>query len=159
MNTLDTLSTYIEELGHFYERFGLPKMAGRILGYLMASPAEHIGFDQITEQLQASKGSISGNLKLLLAQKLLEKYTLPGVRKSYYRFSTRTMSRMLEDKLRSIHEIASLFAVANQINSNPESIKHQQIAELVDFYSFLADEIPHLKQQWEQRRAQNQQET
>ena len=64
---------YIEETGLFYERYGLTKMAGRILGYLLISGADQ-SFDTIRIALQASKGSISGNLNLLLNQHMVEKY-------------------------------------------------------------------------------------
>ena len=141
------LEEYIEEVGQFYERYGLPKMAGRILGFLMASPQEHLSFDDILEQLQASKGSISGNLKLLLAQKLIEKYTIPRNRKSHFRFSDRNIFSMLEDKINNAQTITALYSTANAIN-DPESKKHEQLAEVIDFYRFLETEIPKLKQKW-----------
>jgi DNA-binding transcriptional regulator GbsR (MarR family) len=141
------LEEYIEEVGQFYERYGLPKMAGRILGFLMASPQEHLSFDSILEQLQASKGSISGNLKLLLTQKLIEKYMLPGNRKSHFRFSSRNIFKMLEDKISNAQSITSLYSKANDIN-DPESKKHVQLADVIDFYQFLEAEIPILKQKW-----------
>lgn len=153
--SMTKLEKYIEDVGLFYEQFGLPKMAGRILGYLMATTDDKISFDKLMQKLKASKGSISGNINLLLGQKLIEKYTISGDRKSYYRFSSRSMHKMLEDKLNSVQNIIKIFAGANEINTNPESIKHQQINEIVDFYQFLEEEIPKLRVKWHNLKSDN----
>jgi len=148
---MEKLEEYIEEVGQFYERYGLPKMAGRILGFLMAGSIEHISFETIRNQLHASKGSISGNLKLLLSQKLIEKYTITGNRKSHFRFSSRNIFKLIEDKTNSTRSITNLYRKANEIN-DPSSDKHQQLAEVIEFYQFLEDEIPKLKQKWIQKK-------
>lgn len=152
---MDPLKEYIEDIGLFYEQYGLPKMAGRVLGYLMATSKIAISFDDLVDELQASKGSISGNIKLLISQHLIEKYSLPGNRKSYFRISYGNISRTLEDKISSVKEIINIYVRANQINDS-ESEKHRQLEEMVDFYRFLEVEIPKLKQQWAfQRKREN----
>lgn len=144
---MERLEEYIEEVGQFYERYGLPKMAGRILGFLMVGKQEHISFETILDQLQASKGSISGNLKLLLTQKLIEKYTITGNRKSHFRFSSRNVFKLIEDKTNSTRSITDLYKKANSIN-DPDSVKHRQLDEIIEFYQFLEEEIPKLKRKW-----------
>src|SRR5690554_7373755 len=54
---------YIEQVGLFYEQYGLPKMAGRILGYLISSDSDNNSFEDLQKSLKASKGSISGDRK------------------------------------------------------------------------------------------------
>ena len=78
---MTTKEKYIEDVGLFYENYGLPKMAGRILGYLISSESGNNSFDDLKEALKASKGSISGNLNLLLTQKMIEKHMISGDRK------------------------------------------------------------------------------
>ena len=45
---------YIEDVGLFYEQYGLPKMAGRILGYLISSESDNNSFDDLKDSLKAS---------------------------------------------------------------------------------------------------------
>ncbi|MEN0047425.1 MAG: MarR family transcriptional regulator [Bacteroidota bacterium] len=141
------MEEYIEKVGCYYERFGLPKMAGRILAYLMSSPKAQVSFDDLVKQLKASKGSISGNVKLLMSQRLIEKFSIAGDRKTYYRFSSRDLFKMLEDKVNSVQEITCLFEEANQFNQAATE-KYQTIAEIISFYQFLEVELPKLKEKW-----------
>ena len=149
---MTALEAYIEDVGLFYERFGLPKMAGRMIGYLMAIPSEKVSFDDIRQQLRASKGSVSSNINLLLNQRLIEKFMIPGDRKSYFRFSSRTMFRILDDKLNATAEVREIFSRANTLNTDHKSAKRKQLEEIIDFYAFMESELPRLKERWKKLR-------
>ncbi len=146
------MNEYIETVGLFYERFGLSRMSGRILGYLMSSPEESVSFEDIRARLHASKGSISGNINFLLAQKIINRTMKPGDRKTYYCFSAKSVYQVFDQKVQSITEMKKLLIRANEINNNPLLNKHAQISETVDFYNFLEKELPKLKEKWEQHK-------
>jgi len=76
---------YVEEVGIIFEQTGLPRMAGRILGWLIIADPPHQSATQITEALIASKGSISTITRLLIQLGLVERISLPGVRQDYFR--------------------------------------------------------------------------
>ena len=50
---------FIEEVGLLFEQTGLPRMAGRILGWLLIANPPHQTTSHLTEALLASKASIS----------------------------------------------------------------------------------------------------
>jgi len=56
---------FVEEVGIFFEQSSLPRMAGRILGWLMISNPPHQTTGELTQALLASKGSISTMTRLL----------------------------------------------------------------------------------------------
>jgi DNA-binding transcriptional regulator GbsR (MarR family) len=145
---MTALEQYIEEVGLFYESFGLPRMAGRILGFLMASVKDLVTFEEMMVQLQASKGSISGNINFLLRNKLIEKVMITGDRKSYFRFVTINLLNAIDAKIQDAQTARKIFQKANAISGNSQSEKYQSIEELVDYYSFLEVELPKIKKRW-----------
>jgi len=153
MNDLKLKNTeiYIEETGLFYERYGLPKMAGRILGYLISSETNNNSFSDLKEALKASKGSISSNLKVLLNQKMIEKHMLSGDRKAYYQMGFNDLQNILETKTKSVSELRLIFKKGLDINTDKDSLKHKTLSEILMYYEFLEEEIPLLKNKWEQK--------
>ncbi len=141
---------YIEEVGLFYEKYGLPKMAGRILGCLIASPTDNNSFEYIQKELKASKGSISGNVRLLLSQNMIEKHMLAGDRKSYYKIGLRSLENILDAKVKSVHEFKTILGDGVALNVKGE--KRNKIKEIVDYYDFLEKEIPLLKAKWKRKK-------
>lgn len=77
----------IEQFGVHFENIGhLPPLGSRILATLILDVcSRQYTFEDLVEQMGASKSSISTNLNLLLKMGKITYYTLPGDRKKYYR--------------------------------------------------------------------------
>ena len=77
----------IELFGIHFEKIGhLPPLGARILATLILDACtQKYSFEDLVEQMGASKSSISTNLNLLLKMGKITYYTLPGDRKKYYR--------------------------------------------------------------------------
>lgn len=142
---------YIEDVGLFYEQYGLPKMAGRILGYLISSESDNNSFDDLKDSLKASKGSISGNINLLLNQNMVEKHMISGDRKSYYKIALNNLENILESKVKSVTQFKMILEKGLQFDLNTDSLKKQNLSEILNYYEFLESEIPLLKIKWEQK--------
>ena len=140
---------YIEKVGLFYEQYGLPKMAGRILGYLISAPNDHNSFDDLIAGLHASKGSISGNIKLLLTQNMIEKYMISGDRKSYFKVSTNSLNRIIEAKVVSITQFKDIIGMGLVFNEHQQTPARDELLSIHRYYEFLEQEIPLLKQKWD----------
>jgi len=142
---------YIEDVGLFYEKYGLPKMAGRILGHLISSESENNSFEDLKEALKASKGSISGNVNLLLNQNMIEKHMISGDRKSYYKIALNSLENIMEAKLKSVTGFRLIFERGIEFNVNKDSSNVKNLSEIMKYYEFLEQEIPLLKTKWEQK--------
>jgi len=142
--------TYIEEAGLFFEKMGLTRMAGRILGYLMVCDRDAVSFDEIREALSASKGSISGNMKLLLNTNFAETVSLPGDRKTYYRLSRTRVGDMLRERIRMFGTFATLLESAKSLKERDDEVK-EWLDETAGFYRWIPGEIEESIQKWEKQ--------
>ena len=57
---------FVEEVGLAFERLGHPRMAGRVMGLLLIADPPYLCVTEMSDLLQASKGSISTMTHLLL---------------------------------------------------------------------------------------------
>lgn len=147
---MKTKEAYIEDVGLFYEKYGLPKMAGRILGCLMVFDWKHYTFNYIQDQLKASKGSISSDLNLLLRHGMIEKKMITCDRKSYYRIAINSLEKLLDAKIESITAYKELLQQGVSLNSDQNVEKVMKIQEIIDYYEFLEMELPLLRLKWHQ---------
>lgn len=74
-----------EEFGLVWEEFGMMRMDGRVLGYLMLSDAPHVSSAELRDALQASAGSISTTTRRLKQWAFIRQVAVPGARSHYFR--------------------------------------------------------------------------
>lgn len=67
-----------------YVKLGHSSLMGKIVALLLTSP-EPLSLDDISEQLQMSKGPVSQISRKLKDHNLIEKVWIPGERKDFYR--------------------------------------------------------------------------
>jgi DNA-binding MarR family transcriptional regulator len=65
--------------------YGVPPIAGRILGWLMICEAPEQSADQIAAAIGASRASLATNMRVLTDAKFVRRRTRPGERSHYYR--------------------------------------------------------------------------
>lgn len=144
---------YIEEVGLFFETLGLTRMAGRIHGYLMVNEKEMVCFDELVESLQASKSSISTNLKSLQQIRFIKAITLSGDRKTYYCLSPDlNWSQYYEQRIKAMDAMINLFGRGLELRSNKDDKPSQWLAQTLEFYEWLTGEISIVLKRWEEYR-------
>jgi DNA-binding MarR family transcriptional regulator len=95
---------FIETMGRQFEEEGAPRIAGRIFGALMLCEGA-ASLDDLAEQLQVSKGSVSTNARMLDGWGLVTRVTRPGDRRDYYQVTADVPARMLERHLGSLRRV------------------------------------------------------
>jgi DNA-binding transcriptional regulator GbsR (MarR family) len=142
---------FVEEVGMVFEQTGLPRMAGRILGWLIISDPPHQSTDQLTQALMASRGSISTMTRLLIQIGLIERLSLPGVRHDYFRLrsdaSQRMIRRGLEDEIKMVRQFAER---GLELLAGKTTVTRTRLEEMRDVYAFLEREFPALLERWEE---------
>jgi biotin operon repressor len=93
---------FIESIGVLWEADGLPRIAGRIVGYLIVQP-EPCSLDELAAGLGVSKASISTDARRLEQLGLITRVSLPGDRRDYYMIDEMAPATGLEIRLRSMH--------------------------------------------------------
>ncbi len=76
----------VERMGLHFEQDGLPRIAGRLLGYLLLS-AEPKSLDELAEALRVSKSSVSTDARLLERMGTVERVAQLGDRRDFYRIA------------------------------------------------------------------------
>ncbi len=148
---------FVEEVGILFEQTGLPRMAGRILGWLLISDPPHQTTSELTEALLASKGSISTMTRLLIRIGLIERIGLPGQRRDYFRIKSGAWHQLLKDSLDQTTAFRQLMEHGLVLLENKPLLTRQWLEEMRDMYAFLEQELPALLERWEQERKEKQQ--
>jgi DNA-binding transcriptional regulator GbsR (MarR family) len=143
---------FIEEFGLFAEAIGLPRMAGRILAWLLICDPPEQTMPDLTEALQASKSSISTMTRLLIQFRLVERTTLPGQRRDYYRVPPDFWERWLEDSVNKIAEFRKLAGRGLALLDHESTQRRRRLQDMHDVYLLLEEEYPRLVAQWKERR-------
>jgi len=144
---------FAEEVGIVFEQTGMPRMAGRILGWLLISDPPHQSTEQITKALIASKGSISTMTRLLIQVGLIERLSLPGVRHDYFRLRSDAWQHMIGRGLtEEIKMVRQLAEHGLELLGDKTPVTKNWLEEMRDVYTFLEHEFPTLLERWEKER-------
>jgi hypothetical protein len=100
MKITPELSKFIENMGMYFENQGVPRIGGRILALLMIAHAP-LSAEAIGATLKVSRGSISTNMRILIAGGLAEKVSIPGKRTTLFEFPPTALERMIETRIQS----------------------------------------------------------
>jgi len=135
---------FIEDIGLYFERLGLPRMAGRILGVLLISDPLAQSITEIREKLNASKSSISIMARLLLETGLIEKVPSPIPRRDCFRFKSGGWILYMQQwfaLMSGLHKVTErgLTLMAGK----PDGLK-QRLMEAHDLFSYLEEHFPSL---------------
>ena len=141
---------FVEEVGIVFEQTGLPRMAGRILGWLLIVDPPHQSTDELADALMASKGSISTVTRLLIQIGLIERLSLPGVRHGYFRIKSGASHQLLKDSLDQTTAFRQLLERGLELLEGKAHTNRQSLEEMHDLYAFLEREFPALLERWEQ---------
>jgi DNA-binding transcriptional regulator GbsR (MarR family) len=71
------ISGFIEGMGLYFEDFGVPRIAGRLLGLLLVTNRP-LSLEEVATTLGVSRASVSTNARLILATGLVERVSLPA---------------------------------------------------------------------------------
>ena len=141
---------FVEEVGIYFEEMSLPRMSGRILGWLFISDPPHQSIDELAEALIASKGSISTMTRFLIQSNLIERFSLPGIRHDYFRIRPEGWHHLARQREVQIKVMRQLCERALELIEGKAQLNRQWLEEMRDMYAFFEREFPALLDRWEQ---------
>jgi DNA-binding transcriptional regulator GbsR (MarR family) len=140
---------YVEDFGILMEGYGLPRMAGKILGGLLICDPEHQSLDELTIYLNASKGSISTATRLLIQWAIIERVSFPKDRRDYYRICSDGWERQFMFHLRRATALKEYAQRGLKVISKTSASRKGRLKEMLFFYEWLDSEIPELFKRWQ----------
>ena len=144
----DDRRQFVEDLSVESDFFGVPRMGGRILGWLSISDPPYQTCDQISEAVGGSKSSISTLTRLLLQRGLIEKVGVPHDRKIYFRIHKYWWAIVLKDRIEQTQHIKVIVMRALDTIGNQSVEVRQSLEQMGNYYECLDKELPALWQQW-----------
>lgn len=145
---------FVEKMELFFETQHLPRMAGRLLGWLLVCNPPIQSAKAIGETLEMSKGTVSAITRQLLQMGMIEKVCQIGARGDFYRIHSQASEQLL---LARQAEFARLYDLAIQglelmENESPEN--RQRLLEVSRMCGLAVEEISRLISRIRQGREQ-----
>jgi DNA-binding transcriptional regulator GbsR (MarR family) len=148
-------SHFVEEVGLLFELVGLPRMAGRIFGWLLISDPPQQSSGTLAEVLQASKGSISTMTRLLVQIGLIERVSLPGDRRDYFQIKPHAWTQLAQQRLAQITAFRQMAERGLQLMEGSSPALQKRLQEMRDVHAFWERELPLINQRWQQEQQKN----
>ena len=142
---------FVEEIGLVFDRSGLTRMAGRILGWLLICDPPHQSMGEIAAVLRASKGSISSMTRFLIQVGLVERVSLSGERRDYFRIRSNAWVELMQAKMAEITHLRRLAEQGLELLDSDDPARRERLENMRDTYLFLEAEFPALLQRWQDR--------
>ncbi len=144
----EQLLSFAEEFGVIYESFGVPRMSGRILGWLLVCTPTHQSAGQLAEMLRASKGSISSATRILIQSGMIKKTKFPGDRKTYYVIPAGIWADIIRMRDRFTTVFRKLAEQGLELLADQPPETRERLAEMHHIHAFFERERPKLVEQW-----------
>ncbi|MBW2703162.1 MAG: MarR family transcriptional regulator [Deltaproteobacteria bacterium] len=145
---IEALQSFAEDFGILFERFGIPRMAGRIMGWLIVCDPPEQSAAQLAEVLGVSKGSISTATRLLLAQGALERVGVLGQRGKFYRFPKDPAS-LLHSEVKIMDAFIRLAERGLEIIDDRPPRQKDRLEGFLGLWRFFQEEMPRLIERFE----------
>ncbi len=141
---------FIEDVGLAAEADGLPRIAGRLFGYLLLSPGPR-SLDEIADALNVSKGSASTDARLLLSHGWLRRVSNSGDRKDYYEMAPDFFAGIVSYRLARWDALHGLVSDAiTDLSAEPGAVR-ERLQYLDEVQAFFVDGMRRLLDEWHAR--------
>jgi hypothetical protein len=145
----ETLWEFIDATGDWIARsYGMPRMTGRVLGWLLVCDPVEQTAAQVAEALNASKGAISGATGALVRARLVDRLHVRGERADRFRLRPEAWDDQVRDQ--GIGEARALLAQGLEALAGASAARRARLEELDAFYAWWESRMPALWDEWQQ---------
>lgn len=145
---MDSIEQFVEDMGLYFERNGLTRMAGRIIGWLMICQPPHQTMSEIVSVLGASKSSVSTALALLNQVNLIDRISLPGERRDYFRINPDFWTRAFAARASEITALKTMAARGLDLLKQAPIEQRRRLQLMYEMNAFMEVEMPKLIAKW-----------
>lgn len=140
-NIVTDPALFEEMTAHFVEHLKLPPLGARIYAYMLFDfKREGVSFDELVENLQASKSSVSNTLNMLVQQKHVTIFNKLQDRKRYYRMNLENTEQRYQNVVNYLSVELEIISKL-QIHKASLNIQNEQYDNKIEAYKKLLGEI------------------
>ena len=145
-------SDFIEKFCMVAEQDGFPRIAGRIMGFLMINEGPYT-LDEMADDLQISKTSASTNARLLEQQGVIEKVVKSGDRRDFYRLADDHWERMFDIAMKRMQKFHDVLDKTIESLPTDQEYGRKRLSEAQRFHAFILNNFEHRIEEWRHERA------
>jgi DNA-binding transcriptional regulator GbsR (MarR family) len=147
----DSLRQFIESMGVFFERYGVSRIGGRILGLLMVAERE-LTLDDIAGALGVSRASVSTNARFLTLYGMAQLVTRPGDRRDYYRLPPDTWAHAMEAEVEATLEMRRIAERGLAAAQVADTAATAHLEELIAYCDLILEDRRVTLEHWRERK-------
>ncbi len=136
---------FIDKLGFYYESYGIPKIGGRILGYilLLDGPATA---ENISSVLEISRASVSTNLRLLINYGFIEKTMVQRGKTDFYVMAKSAWENALVTRMNGFRTLMDI------LDTNSIDADNTSVNEMREWCQLMHSAHEKARDEWKKRR-------
>ena len=129
------------------ENEGLPRIAGRIMGYLLLSkkPCQAA---ELADELMVSHGSVSTNTRLLERLQVIERVAVAGERAAAYQLTQDPYGSLLTGQLDRMRRMHSMIVESSAEIPASMDVGRERMGMMARFYALAIGTTEDLLSQW-----------
>lgn len=149
----EELRQVVEAVGLWFEEAGVPRMAGRIAGWLLVCDPPEQTMQELAENLNASMGSISTMTRFLTQLGLVERTSQPGQRRVRYRIRPDAWSWHIEERVAHLQSFLTIADQALVSLKGSDPVRSERLNIINNAIRMYEGELTALVQRWKTHRA------
>ena len=147
---IEDAQAYAEEMGLYFEWRGIGRSAGKILGWLLICDPPEQSMDDICDGLGLAKSTVSPALRFLIGSRMIEKISLPGIRRDYYRMTPNFWITVMHASMEEFTRMLTIAEKGLALLEDEPPARRAQMEQMRDFYAFIMREMPALMERWQE---------
>jgi DNA-binding transcriptional regulator GbsR (MarR family) len=148
----DHEAEFVEQMAQLLSASGMPRVAGRIWAYLLICEPPHQSAADLATTLHASRGAISGAVRILETAGLVRRTSRRGDRKDYFHVPPGAIVSILQARLPVTTQWRRLADHGLDLLADRPPEQRARMQELHDVYAFMEQELPSMLERFLERR-------
>lgn len=129
--------SFVEQMGGYFESNGLPRLAGRLLGWLLVCDPERQSSEDLAAALGASSGGISTNARVLSQFGFIERLAVAGDRRTYFRLRPNAFVAGERHRLQTMADLQRMAEAGLDALRDADPERSRRLVEMRDLLSYM----------------------
>ena len=147
-------SRFVERFGSALTEAGMQRLPSRVFAALLADDDGRMTAAEIGEALSVSAASVSGAVRSLQQMRMIHREREQGTRRDVYVVADDAWHDMMMNSPRVYEPMSAVLRDGVDLVGGRGTPAGERIALSVVFLEFIAEEMGHIAERWEKRRAE-----
>ena len=146
------VARFVERFASVLVEAGIPRMPARVFAALLATDSGRLTAAELSDQLQASPGAVSGGVRYLIGVGMVHREGEPGSRRHHYRVPDHVWDEVVSgrDRLMARWTMVLREGIALVGADTPAGAR---LADSVEYFEFVSAELPRVLARWQEHKA------